>query len=274
MSDRTEELCSNNDDYLLEKANVVGVAGGEDKLLVLVEEKKPLDELDPDDVVDREIDGVQTDVIEVGHLTPKALPAGASIGIPNTLTGTWGGLVEDELGKRYGLTNNHVAANSNQARALQPIVSPGPSDVANGRRIGVLARFEPIYFDRPNHMDAALVALDRGEEAVPFTNPESTTALTGWTVQKFGRTTGHTFGKVIGRNATVDIDFGSAGVARFVNQIITDFMLDSGDSGSVLLSTSGHPCGLGFAGSDTISIHTPINLVLRSLAVRFVKGQQ
>lgn len=266
MSDRTEEVCSHVKDDLLAKKNVVGVAGGDEQVLVFVERKEPLSVLSEEDVVESEVEGVSTDVIEVGELKPMLKP-GDSIGLQSGGTGTLGGVVVDELDRYYILTNNHVAANSNRARVLEDIHHPGPADRL-GRSIGKLARFEPIYFDRPNYIDAALVAL-AGEDTEPSQQTETTTARVGWKVQKHGRTTGHTYGEVIGRNAAVNIDFGDQGVARFENQIITDFMLDSGDSGSMLLSRNGHPVGLGFAGSYSISIHNPINLVLRTLGVSF-----
>jgi len=267
MSERTEQVAQDYCDHMMEKANVVGTAGGDDKVLVLVTRKQPLSALASEDVVDREVDGLQTDVIEVGVIEPM-LQAGASIG--NHTTGTLGGFVEDEHGHVYALTNNHVAAASNEARVLTPIHSPGPHD-GLGDQIGVLGRFEPIFFDRPNLIDAALVRLqDDANYEVTF-HGTTTTGRVGWTVSKTGRTSGYTEGQIIGRNATIDVYFGEElGTARFTGQIITSYMLSPGDSGSVLLSTSGHPVALGFAGSSEISIHTPINLVLRTLAVRFV----
>lgn len=278
MSDKTEQIALEQRERLLRKANVVGVAGGEDKVIVLVTEKKPLADLNDEDVVEPRLarsitddeEEAETDVIEVGHVTPKTLVPGSSIGLKDAGTGTLGGLVVDENDALYFLTNNHVAADSNRALALTPVHSPGPAD-GFGERIGVLSRFEPIYFDRENYIDAALI---RAEDSVSpweaaHTINATTTARTGWQVQKYGRTSGHSEGEVLARGATIDVDFGSQGVARFVDQILTTPMLEAGDSGSVLLSTSGHPCALGFAGSDQVSIWTPINLVLRTLAVRF-----
>lgn len=270
MSERTEQVCEHDSDRLMAKKNVVAVAGGDEQVLVFVEKKEPLSALSEEDVVEPELEGVSTDVIEVGRIEPK-LRSGSSIGLRNGGTGTLGGLVEDENGQRYALTNNHVAADSNRALALTPVHHPGPAD-GLGYAIGKLARFEPIYFDRANLVDAALVALEPDVQVDPTPHANTTTARVGWRVQKTGRTSGRTEGQVLGRNATVDVDFGTQGVARFRGQIITDYMLDPGDSGSVLMSTSGHPVALGFAGSDSISLHTPINLVLRTLAVRFVEG--
>ena len=268
MSERTEEVCGHVKEHMLQKKNVVGLAGGRDLLLVFVEKKEPLSALAEEDVVDPEVEGVGTDVIEVGRIEAK-LRAGDSIGLRDAGTGTLGGLVVDELGRCYVLTNNHVAANSNRARALDAVHHPGPAD-GLGARFGKLARFEPIYFDHPNYVDAALVALDDAEHRVEsFSRTTTATARVGWRVQKRGRTTGHNEGAVIGRNAAVNVSFGALGVARFENQIVTTHMLDPGDSGSVLRSRGGYPLALGFAGSDTISLHNPINLVLRTLGVRF-----
>jgi len=266
MTTYTEAVCDRNSDSLLDKANVVGVAGGDDELLVFVTEKLPLSALADGDVVESRVEDVPTDVIEVGHVKPMLTP-GDSIGLDGAGTGTYGGPVVDELGNHYMLTNNHVAADSNRARVLSSVRHPGPADGLGGQ-VGVLARFEPIYFDRSNYIDAALVRADRSLRGLA--KPRTTTARVGWSVQKRGRTTGVTTGTVIGRNATVDVDFGSQGVARFRNQLVTGNMLSPGDSGSVLLSRAGHPVGLGFAGSDTISLHNPINIVLRTLGVRFI----
>jgi len=266
MSEKTEKLADEHCNYLLEKENVVGVGGGEDKLVVLVTEKKEINALSKEDVVDSYLDGVKTDVIEVGKIEAKLSP-GTSIGLRNAGTGTAGAVVRDRQGIRYILTNNHVAADNNRALALSVIHSPGPADNL-GKRIGRLGRFEPIWFDRVNYIDAALVRLD----VAPNYSTHSDWTLTprvGWHVEKVGRTTGHTTGTVIALNVTVDVSMGSQGTARFSNQIMTDYMLDSGDSGSLLTSRGQHPVGLGFAGSYTVSFHNPIQRVLDTLFVRF-----
>lgn len=269
MSERTEQLAQEYRNHMLGKANVTGVAGGEDKLLVLVTHKEPLSALSAQDVVDEWVEEIETDVIEVGEIRAM-LSSGSSIG-DTVGTGSLGGFVEDENGVVYALTNNHVAANSNLSTVLTPIHSPGPGD-GLGERFGVLGRFEPIFFDRDNLIDAALVRLDPTASFTVDHPGETTTGRTGWSVQKFGRTTGHTWGTILGRGATVEVNFGSQGVARFASQILTTPMLEPGDSGSVLRSESGYPVGLGFAGSDRISLHNPINLVLRTLSVRFLGG--
>ena len=65
-------------DVLMEKANVVGIGIGlakesdeytsEPALVVMVEKKVPLDELAPEDVIPRTIEGVRVDVQETGPI--------------------------------------------------------------------------------------------------------------------------------------------------------------------------------------------------------------
>jgi hypothetical protein len=67
-----------HEDELMAKANVLGVGvglrqrrgqrGDEIALIVLVTRKVPAGQLDPSDVIPREIDGVPVDVQEVGDL--------------------------------------------------------------------------------------------------------------------------------------------------------------------------------------------------------------
>lgn len=133
---------------LLSKSNVVGVAVGfkesegvvtdEIAVVVLVEQKKPLSALTAQDVIPREIDGMRTDVVEVGVLRAfqggkaryrPVIPSGVSIGHHKITAGTLGVMVRDKTtGDRFILSNNHVLANSNDADIGDPILQPGPID--------------------------------------------------------------------------------------------------------------------------------------------------
>jgi len=133
---------------LLAKSNVVGVAVGykesegvvtdEIAVVVLVEQKKPLAALHAQDVIPREIDGMRTDVMEVGVLRAlqggkaryrPVIPSGVSIGHYKITAGTLGVMVRDKnTGDRFVLSNNHVLANSNDAEIGDPILQPGPID--------------------------------------------------------------------------------------------------------------------------------------------------
>jgi hypothetical protein len=70
-------------------------------------------------------------------------------------------------------------------------------------------------------------------------------------------------------NVTANINYGRGRLLRFENQILTTRMSAPGDSGSLVLDLSNKAVGLLFAGSDTVTLLNPIQLVLDKLEVRF-----
>ncbi|MCZ7544323.1 MAG: hypothetical protein M5R40_12680 [Anaerolineae bacterium] len=127
---------------ILAKANVVGVGVGykvqagrvTDQLsvMVLVRRKVPSAGLAAEALVSPEIEGVPTDVIEVGDLRAlqartdrwRPAPAGVSMGHYMVTAGTFGAVVRARsTGARLLLSNNHVFANSNDASPGDPISS-------------------------------------------------------------------------------------------------------------------------------------------------------
>ncbi len=153
---------------ILSRANVVGIGVGfkdpsrpqddEMALVALVKKKKPLSELSSADVVPAQVNGVRTDVIEVGELwanqAPNArfrptIPAGVSIGHYDDTAGTLGAVVRDRsTGARLLLSNNHVFARSNDAEIGDAILQPGPIDGGQNPadRVATLERFIPLRF--------------------------------------------------------------------------------------------------------------------------------
>jgi len=151
----------------LNKKNVVGIGVGykvkdgvlTDELAVIVNVKKKVDKssLSKSDLVPKEVDGVKTDVFEIGEV--KALdvtdpklryrPAlgGVSIGHKNITAGTLGCVVKKD-GEKYILSNNHVLANSNNASIGDAILQPGPYDGGTeaNDKIAELSNFVPIDF--------------------------------------------------------------------------------------------------------------------------------
>ena len=153
---------------MLERENVVGVGVGykvyrgkktdELCLVVLVSKKLPVEAVDPKALVPKSIDGVSTDVIEVGLIRAhqsrtdrwRPVPAGVSVGHFKITAGTFGCMVRDQASnERLILSNNHVLANSNNAELGDPILQPGPAD--GGRVeddvVARLERFAPISFN-------------------------------------------------------------------------------------------------------------------------------
>jgi hypothetical protein len=174
-------------------SNVVGVASGvkwsegkptgKPAVIVLVSQKLEEGQLDSAEIVPKEIDGVQTDVLAIGYpyaggsetagagiqtLAKRVRPAkgGYSVGHHKITAGTIATGVYDILPdgkvsppthgigippKSYILSNNHVLANSNDANIGDPILQPGPFDGGTNPAdlIGNLNRFIPITFEPP-----------------------------------------------------------------------------------------------------------------------------
>lgn len=160
-----KDIKKKHEENLKRKNGVIGVGVGkkesggivtdEDAVMVLVRRKKSEKALLKSDLVPKEVDGVKTDVIEVGDIKALSDPklkyrpalGGVSLGHYAITTGTFGVLVTGEDGKKYILSNNHVLANENNARIGDPIFQPGPYDSGTDNdAIATLARFIPLDF--------------------------------------------------------------------------------------------------------------------------------
>ncbi len=198
----------------------------------------------------------------------RPVPIGVSTGNEGECSaGTIGARVKSGT-KVYALSNNHVYALENKAPIGSSVLQPGRYDVGcaliPSDAIGTLSAFVQIQFGgSDNTVDAAIAVsstgnLGNGTPSNGYGVPSSTTVVefVGQPVQKYGRTTGLTKGKVSGINATVNVDYGSSGVARFVGQIVVSGnkgpFTKAGDSGSLIVTndSSTNPVGLLFAGSS------------------------
>ena len=90
----------------------------------------------------------------------------------------------------------------------------------------------------------------------------------GDVVQKTGRTTNYSTGRVTHVNATVNVNYGGGRTARMDRQIVTTAMSAGGDSGSLLLDMDENAVGLLFAGSNVSTLANPIDPVLARFGVR------
>jgi hypothetical protein len=152
---------------IMELPNVVGVGIGyklssgkkldELCIAVLVRKKLPIEALPSSGIIPHELEGVKTDVIEVGELRAqqartdrwRPIPGGVSIGHYLITAGTLSCVVRDRSSnERLILSNNHVLANSNQARLGDSILQPGAADQGNvaSDTVAQLIRFVPISF--------------------------------------------------------------------------------------------------------------------------------
>jgi hypothetical protein len=183
----------------------------------------------------------------------------------------------------YILSNNHVLANSNDAALGDPILQPGPFDggVDPADRIARLSRFIPITFQPPvplaqhnNLVDAAVAEgqfhdLDREIYWIGYVRGwrRKANVTVGTIVQKTGRTTNYTTGRITTINATVDVGYGGGKVARFKDQIVTTNISAGGDSGSLVTTLDDVAVGLLFAGSSVATIVNQIENVRSLLRV-------
>ena len=151
--------------------------------------------------------------------------------------------------------------------------------------IGTLADYEEIDFGAcTNIMDAAIALsttddLGNATPSAGYGTPSSTTmaAALNMKVKKFGRTTSLTKGTVAAVNATVNVNYGAAGVACFTGQIVITpgSFSAGGDSGGLVVvdgkgrtrEEDGKPVGLLFAGSPFSTIISPIGPILTRFGV-------
>lgn len=281
---------------LMARHNLSGVAFGKKEiggqvtdrnaLIALVPEKLPANRVKK--LVPKRLGGlIDTDVVEVGDLRAlhsantksrhRPVHAGISIG-RDTWSGTLGAVLKF---KEYGinrtlfLTNWHVAVGG-RGKAGDAIYQPGGADavLSSVDKIGVVRYFVPVtvdeggwwFFRRYNLADAALITptviadMDYPKIGVlTGTVPEKV----GLAVQKYGRTTLWTEGRIKYTNATVTIGY-EEGNATFRRQVIFDLKSGPGDSGSLIISDR-NAVALLFAGSDKVTIGTPIKTVFDQL---------
>ncbi|MBI2973604.1 MAG: hypothetical protein HYY39_07455 [Armatimonadetes bacterium] len=162
---RIREVLQRNRNELLAKANVVAtglgykmVQGKRDVILCIVcsvERKVPVAELSAPDLIPTSLSDVPTDVVATGPIRAlqartgrhRPAPGGVSIGHRDTTAGTLGCLVRKN-NRTHILSNNHVLANSNEARLGDPILQPGSFDGGRlpGDHVAELTEFVPIRF--------------------------------------------------------------------------------------------------------------------------------
>lgn len=240
-----------------------------------------------------------------------AYTCGSSISPGNDASaGTLGALVRLQDGLLYGLTNNHVSALCSHVAPRTPILAPGVIDVGPT----VLAPFTIGYHTASLEMlhgsvgnvnigrnldaaifeiaDAHLVSSMQGQA---FDTPTTVSdPIEGMYVEKVGRTTHHTKGRIIGRLLRpIAVKYhapryGFSGDIWFANVFIVHGVdcqfSSSGDSGSLVVQTDemGRPIGavgIVFAGGPdalapggAMSLMLPIRPILEGLGAHLVGG--
>jgi hypothetical protein len=225
----------------------------------------------------------------------RPLRPGVSIAHFDVTAGTLGGFVVADPARTggpdlgggpdalYALSNRHVLDGVPGDGVLQPGPADGGTDPAD--RVGTVAAVVPLTAGEPARVDAALALLD--DPQVDLDYPvgrvtETAEAVPGDTVEKIGRTTGHTHGRV----SAIEMDdvlvgYGpELGVLSFDGQIEVEStgpgsFSQGGDSGSLVYRSDGVALGLLFAGSETggpdgsgLTYVNPIGDVFEALGVR------
>lgn len=228
-----------------------------------------------------------------GKIDPRSrfarpVPIGVSTGNAGECSaGTIGARVKSSSGQVFALSNNHVYALENDAPIGSKVLQPGLYDTgctfSSQNVFGTLSAFAPITFSTSasNVVDAAIAStttanLGNGTPSNGYGVPSSTTRnpAVDLAVQKYGRTTSLTKGRIVAINVTLNIGY-SSGTARFVNQVVAysrrRALLKAGDSGSLMVTnnTEARPVGLLFAGdaSGKYGIANPIGAVLSQFGV-------
>jgi hypothetical protein len=212
---------------------------------------------------------------------------------PSVTAGTLGGFVRTAGGLAV-LSNNHVLAASDAASLGDPALQPGPYDGGtDDDRIGALSDFVRFRDDVPNAVDAAVAVLDEGVDVSPGDVPGGPLAATvpdalevdpDEAVEKVGRTTGHTTGRI----SAVEVDGVAVQYDRAVHRFDDQLEIEGdagpfsagGDSGSVIWRSSDRaPVALLFAGStqggrtgEGVTFANPLSAVLRALDAQWVNG--
>lgn len=250
-----------------------------------------------DDIIPDNIDGIPTDVIEVGKIVKqdfrqriRPVKPGYSCGQRNITAGTIGGFFLDADNDPVILSNNHVLSNENKAKIGDPIYQPGPTDTFGANLnfrgwddpivslpyIATLKRFVTLQ-KSGNVQDSAIAKIHPKfissgmiDSIYPVINKPCAgfgVATVGQQIQKCGRTTGYTTGRVIATKAsfTVGYDFGQA---RFNDCIVTSPCSKGGDSGSILYSMDMHAVAHLFAGSPKVTIANPIQYAVDTYGLK------
>ncbi|CAM3264362.1 Peptidase S1 domain-containing protein [Sphingomonas antarctica] len=235
---------------------------------------------------------------------------GSSISVGNFRdAGTLSCLVRDAAGQMFGLSNNHVTGSCSYAGIGLPIVAPGVIDVVpnglNPFTLGFHAKALPLVagaadvVDPKGNSDAAIFSIrDEGLVSSFQGNAYDTPGavddlIDNMDVEKVGRTTGHTRGRVLGQlhgafsvsyHATAYGFSGSVPLDPvFAISGAADLFSDSGDSGSLItaLDANGQRIAVGIvvagmadttAAGGKITIALPIKPILAALQVTLVCG--
>ncbi|MEE6271921.1 hypothetical protein [Georgenia wangjunii] len=227
---------------------------------------------------------------ETGRVRP--LRPGVSVAHHSVTAGTLGGFVTTTDGEPgvHALSNYHVLVGSPSVRVGEAVLQPAPADGGQmpEDEVGALSAFVPLGAGGPSVVDAALARLVDADVDPTYPVGRLTgtaAALGGEAVEKIGRTTGVTRGRV----SAIELDGIVVGYGAELGELTFDDQIEvestgsgpfssGGDSGSVVYRLQdGRAIGLLFAGSETggengsgLTYLNPIDEVLSALGATLV----
>ena len=284
---------------LLKKKNVCAVGKGlkyinnkptkQKCIIVFVEKKEDISNLKKEDIIPKRI-GLfrhKTDVIETGKLeilshkfSKRPALGGMSCANDKVSACTLGCLVwKDNI--PYILGNEHCYLPFNKgAKKGDPIISPSRIDGGNIKEHTIATAYEAVKINpnKDNLVDGALAKIINPKDVskeilgIGTINPKIANIKAGEIIKKSGRTTGVTQGRVLATGVIAKVWFNWKGkriVIHWKDQIITEPIVDGGDSSSIGLNVANQPVGLCYAGSSRVSIFNRIQNVQKALGFTF-----
>lgn len=181
-----------------------------------------------------------------------------------------GGTIND----RIGVLHRYVPLVKTVSRADCPVASA----VARGgtRLLNLLVADYELrlykHFKNENVVDCALAKLDSPDLVLATVLEVGEVTGTaeirpGQQVQKSGRTTGITSGKVKSVGTTLQVEMKNDEKVWFSDQVVAEMASQPGDSGALILNPERKAVGLLFAGSDKLTVFNRIDAVLERLEV-------
>ena len=253
-----KEIKATHEKSLLKRKNVCGVGISGEKIIVLVEKKLPLEELKEKDIVPENLDGFDTDVIEVGKVSTSTVSACPMGGTACSI-----GAICYKDNKPHYLQNSHCLFDS----VGKSLISPSPLDGGRAKdKIGTVVA-QTTYKSKGNKVDALIAIAD--DETID-TSIETDTVKFGDVCNFVGRTSGQQILKVLAQNITINVNNNGTNY-EFVDQIMLEGIVRGGDSGSGLFR-NGKLVGLIFASNNVnIAFANNISNVVSELGITFKK---
>ncbi len=293
-----------NLDKILDKKNVNGYSEEKQKrykngkevdeevIRVYVSNKEPVSTLSAKDKIPEKINGIKTDVVELGEIKAqknhkdKYRPAlgGISIGHKDITAGTLGAVLwSSRLEKPVIISNNHVQADSNKGNIGDPIYQPGPADHERTEKtkIGKLVDFVEIAENKKNKQDSAIAEVNNLDDVKP-NHIDGYGVVTGFDLKPeknmkiriSSRTKPEiSEGQVTDSSATISVNFGDF-TAKFSDQILTTPMSQPGDSGSLGITPKNKIVGLLFAGSQNVTVLNKIKYPKDAYGLKLFKEKE